>query len=1165
MNQLTNLTSVSENIKKANIDEGCHQELDEMVSFKRYQSADLLAALVDNFFCVYFVNPQTGYYECFYREHPYDGIVSSSMHSQGNDFFGEIIADIKDFVSKEDMENAKRVFTQEFLLEVARTGHTQVIELACMVPNMDKTIYMREKVSRFTGNQGEPWVVIGIEDVSKQKAQEEELRHAAEIERKSRLDPLTGCKNRLALSWAYEGQYESHSTIGVISCDLNGLKRRNDREGHEAGDRFISDVANLLVSIFGQNKVYRVGGDEFVVVLLSVEQYIFEDLYRRIKRESGEKQLSISLGYAFSHDTKIGFEDLLRTADKEMYEDKRDYYKKIGIDRRSPSEMHRNAEFIDAMIDYGSFCWLACKINLTNNSYEVIHTIEDYPVNFRKHCSTLEQFLNQPVLLGLVHPDDVDDYQKYANLDFLRSSVVRNHGKTDHWVRFRCRVNQTEYHLIEMQFYAGREYTDDNKVEYLLVKDMGLPFSSGRILFEEVLKNLAESFESVFYVDFEKDQVIPYRVSPEWNSPAKKLIQSLPHYSDIMHQFIEESVVLHDRSMMDQVCSFSYLQEQFKIRKAFTQDFRVNKNGNEVYYRIKFANMGKLGEAKNCVVGFENVNIENVFNREFRKTGEKLLIVDDIALNREILKDIFGKRYDLYEAENGIQALTLLAEHEDEIAMVLTDLAMPVCDGFELLSQMKSNRRFCNIPVIVMTAYGEQINRERCLELGASDFISKPYNEAVIFNRVDSLIKLHGVTETLSRIEIDSVTGLYTKEAFFNYAQNLLDANPDKEYTIIVSDVVGFKSINEQYNIEMGNKLLHYIAQSASDSKCGFLIGGRIGGDIIATFCSEIHLTPEEEETYLKTLSEQSPIPNLVIKYGIYQTRSGRDITVQHMCDRARIAINSIKDVYGKDFVTYDDAMGRQIHMQQLIIKSMDQAIREKQFRVYYQPKVDAKTQKVAGAEALVRWIHPELGFMNPGVFIPIFEKNGFISKLDTYVWKTVCKDMVEWREKGIMLPVSVNVSRRDFADINLTEHIVDMVDYYGIPHDMLHIEITESAYAENPETIKTAIKKLHDQGFVIELDDFGTGYSSLTALAGMDIDVLKFDLSIIREDNEASEKNVLDFSMNLANMMQLKTVQEGVETPEQYERVKNLGCDYVQGYYFAKPLQKSDFEAYLQ
>ena len=139
------------------------------------------------------------------------------------------------------------------------------------------------------------------------------------------------------------------------------------------------------------------------------------------------------------------------------------------------------------------------------------------------------------------------------------------------------------------------------------------------------------------------------------------------------------------------------------------------------------------------------------------------------------------------------------------------------------------------------------------------------------------------------------------------------------------------------------------------------------------------------------------------------------------------------------------------------------------------------------------------------------------------------------------------------------------MVDYYGIPHDMLHIEITESAYAENPETIKTAIKKLHDQGFVIELDDFGTGYSSLTALAGMDIDVLKFDLSIIREDNEASEKNVLDFSMNLANMMQLKTVQEGVETPEQYERVKNLGCDYVQGYYFAKPLQKSDFEAYLQ
>ena len=232
---------------------------------------------------------------------------------------------------------------------------------------------------------------------------------------------------------------------------------------------------------------------------------------------------------------------------------------------------------------------------------------------------------------------------------------------------------------------------------------------------------------------------------------------------------------------------------------------------------------------------------------------------------------------------------------------------------------------------------------------------------------------------------------------------------------------------------------------------------------------------------------------------------------------------------------------------------------------MYYQPKIDAKTQKVAGAEALVRWIHPELGFMNPGVFIPIFEKNGFIAKLDNYVWKTVCEDMVEWRGKGMEFPISVNVSRRDFANASLTEHIVDLVNYYGIPHDMLHIEITESTYADNPEMIKATIKKLHDEGFIIELDDFGTGYSSLTALAGMDVDVLKFDLSIIQEDNAESEKNVLDFSMNLANMMKLKTVQEGVETPEQYERVKSLGCDYVQGYYFAKPLPKEDFEAYLQ
>ena len=233
-----------------------------------------------------------------------------------------------------------------------------------------------------------------------------------------------------------------------------------------------------------------------------------------------------------------------------------------------------------------------------------------------------------------------------------------------------------------------------------------------------------------------------------------------------------------------------------------------------------------------------------------------------------------------------------------------------------------------------------------------------------------------------------------------------------------------------------------------------------------------------------------------------------------------------------------------------------------KQFQVYYQPKHDCVTGKVIGAEALIRWNHPEYGFMSPGQFIPLFERNGFITKIDSYVIRKVCEDLREWKEKRLKaVPVSINASRRDFFEKGWIDEQLEIIKSKSIEPGLLHIEVTESLYVENAEVIIEQVKKIQSFGHLIEMDDFGSGYSSLGMLAEFPLDVVKLDISFVRriDINEV----VIEAIINLAHKMGFEVVAEGVETEKQYEILKRLGCDCIQGFYFSKPLNRDDFEKY--
>ena len=431
-------------------------------------------------------------------------------------------------------------------------------------------------------------------------------------------------------------------------------------------------------------------------------------------------------------------------------------------------------------------------------------------------------------------------------------------------------------------------------------------------------------------------------------------------------------------------------------------------------------------------------------------------------------------------------------------------------------------------------------------------------------------IRLNGFFQSITNLiqfQKDSLTGLYTKEFFFQKADEILAKNPDKNYRIFVSDIENFKAINEKYGIEASDKLLQYLAKSLRYMAPNLVLAGRINADKFV--CLQYSTARQSREDGLKIQQEilsKAPIPNVVWKHGIYYTEYGRNISAQTMCDRAREAVESIKGNYEVSCALYNTDLANKIKIQQQILGNMEESLKNREFEVYLQPKYDLHVNRTGGAEALIRWIHPEIGFMNPGDFIPVFEKNGFVKNIDQFVFYEVCAILRRWLDEGKpVVPISVNLSRRDFEYEDLASMIIKKVDKEELPHSLIHFELTESAFSDNPKHIANTIRKLHDSGFVIELDDFGAGYSSLTSLSEIEFDVLKLDMSIIRNDNPSSSRNVLDMCSHIMKQMNFKSVAEGVENEKQLQRLKDLGCDYIQGYYFSKPLPIVDFEEYLR
>ena len=545
----------------------------------------------------------------------------------------------------------------------------------------------------------------------------------------------------------------------------------------------------------------------------------------------------------------------------------------------------------------------------------------------------------------------------------------------------------------------------------------------------------------------------------------------------------------------------------------------------------------------------------------------KILIVEDEFVNREILAAMLDPEYEVISAGSGKDAEESLRRLPGEISLVLLDLNLPDRHGLDILREMKEDPRTAKIPVIILTSDKE--SEVECLNLGAIDFISKPYPiPKVVQARVRRTIELSEDRDLIRDTERDHLTGLYTREYFYRYAAQYDVYNPDVPTDALVLDVNHFQMINERFGKQYADEVLVRIARAiiSSVGQSGG-IACRRSADTFLVYCPRLF----DYQAFLDGVviaACGADKGRVRIRLGVC-SEADKSVEMQTRFDRAKMAADTVRGSFTDCVAFYDNALHEREVYAERLLDDFQAAIDGKQFSVYFQPKFDVRPEKpvLCGAEALVRWIHPELGFVSPGVFIPLFENNGLIRMLDRYVWHETVLQIAEWKKKyGGAVPVSVNVSRIDMLDPDLVDTLCELVRSGGLEYRDLHLEITESAYTENARQIISTVNSLREVGFVIEMDDFGSGYSSLNMIATLPIDVLKLDMAFIRNVfRENGNLRMLKVIVEIAETLSVPMIAEGVETAEQLCALREIGCDMVQGYYFSPPRPAAEFEYFIR
>lgn len=439
----------------------------------------------------------------------------------------------------------------------------------------------------------------------------------------------------------------------------------------------------------------------------------------------------------------------------------------------------------------------------------------------------------------------------------------------------------------------------------------------------------------------------------------------------------------------------------------------------------------------------------------------------------------------------------------------------------------------------------------------------------IIFTDIDEEVLAN--ERLRQRAEYDELTGLYNRNTFCRKVDAIVEKNPRGivagEYAMVYFDVQRFKAINDMFGMKQGDRLLNYIADTILGAMKEEDVACRIGSDRFIFFTNTAGEALEQMlDRLFEAFAKFDLLFEVACNMGIYITEEKKHSAVS-MMDRAILAQSTVKGSYTERCNYFTETMRSELLSEQEIAGIMGGALAEKQFVVYYQPQYNHSTGALVGAEALVRWKHPERGLISPGLFIPIFEKNGFITKLDLYVFEEVCRFQRKCMDSDKpLVPISANFSRYDIFQPNFVEKLEGLRTKYEVPVKYLRVEITESAIVGGSERVNEIVTNLRKKGYVVEMDDFGTGYSSLNVLKEIELDIIKLDMLFLSEKSNSNRGGTIISSIvRMAKWLDLPIIAEGVETASQADFLKSIGCEYIQGYLYSRPLPEMDFEEILE
>lgn len=802
----------------------------------------------------------------------------------------------------------------------------------------------------------------------------------------------------------------------------------------------------------------------------------------------------------------------------------------------------------DAVTMLSTIFYRILKIDLEADSYEIIEQGNSDPLRELYQKESISACLKDVAEKGYIHEEDYKEYTEFCSLEHLKKIFLdgSQYASLQYW-----RVLEGQYRWVSMEIVRSTEYREDNQQVVMYIRDIN----------DDYLKLLqiamCHTLDSVGIVSANISQGICLSFAgrrDELECQSEKSIdtyiqrvsemipmpESREHFCQVFSQQNMLKRFTEGTAALSMEAAFFYSEEQQPCVLRINVDMACNSFSREIEGVLHFTDV---------TVAYL---IENVPQKIYQKDYENIIIIDakrEKMIKTDVLSSVISdylKKEEAYEGYRSYSSHRAVVESERERFKKCVELST-IKEGLR-----KDKQYFFTIHETDKTG----------------EVRLKRYSYIYIDERVDIIV---GAREDITEFsEKDVLTGGYNRRGFIRITERLLNEVPDRtKYAVLFFNVKNFKAVNELFGVESGDVVLQNIFRTLTHSKLSPVITARVESDHFVCLVENKNLDFEELTSVCDNkFVKDGKCMNLIIRCGIFYVEE-KPMKISGVIDRAKLAKRYITDEYVQPYMVYDHSMQVAYIDKAKLAGELQEGIAKEQFKVYYQPVIDTKTGKIASAEALIRWIHPDKGFISPALFIPALEENGHISELDFYVLKKVWQFINDRCENNkFVVPISVNLSWMDFYDEIMMEKILKEMDRFrenGREH-MARFEITETSYAAIRENRSGILESLRIKNAKILLDDFGSGFSSFGMLQDYDFDILKIDMSFIRKIGENPKtKSIVHSIIGMAHEIGIKTVAEGVETEEQVSFLRQSGCDYIQGYYYSKPLPEEEFVEFLE